>query len=180
EIPADAPSRHMSPRLFSPPRRRNPGISPDVEAVILKAMAQDPRKRYQTAADMYQAIAATGPLTTSSPLLKPTPPPVTPPVTPPVSLTPQRPGLPWRNMRGLALFVGLLILLLILPLLLVRQFLYPGTTSDPIKVWSAPNGELIGLSDGRYAFDTAADRLDTSLKMEAAGDLAKGDKARAR
>jgi serine/threonine protein kinase/ABC-type branched-subunit amino acid transport system substrate-binding protein len=176
EIPADAPSRHMSPRLFSPPRRRNPRISPEVEAVILKAMAQDPRKRYQTAADMYRAIAATGPLAISPSLPKPTP----PPVTPPVSLTPQRPGSPWQNRRGVALLVGLLILLLIFPLLLVWHFFYPGAMPDPIKVWSAPNGEPIGLSDGRYAFDTAADRLDASLKIEAARDLAKGDKARAR
>jgi ABC-type branched-subunit amino acid transport system substrate-binding protein len=79
----------------------------------------------------------------------------------------------------LALLVGLLILLLVLPLSFVWLFLHPGTP-DPIKAWTAPNGELIGLSDGRYAFDTATDRLDASLKIEAAKDLAKGDKAGAK
>jgi ABC-type sulfate transport system substrate-binding protein len=69
ELPADAPSRHINPGLFVPPRQLNPSISPAVEAIILKAMAEDPQNRYQTAADMYRAIAATGLVSTSSTLL---------------------------------------------------------------------------------------------------------------
>jgi serine/threonine protein kinase len=60
ELPADSPSRRINPTLFVPPRRLNPRISPAVEAIILKAMEEDPPDRYQTAADMYRAIAATG------------------------------------------------------------------------------------------------------------------------
>src|SRR5205085_1613953 len=86
----------------------------------------------------------------------------------------------WQNRRLLALLIGLLILILIFPLLLLRQLFYPGTKPDAIKVWSAPNGELIGLSDGRYTFDTAADRLDASLKVAASKDLAQGDKTGAK
>src|SRR5262249_19512440 len=107
EVPADAPNRRMNARLFSPPRRLNPRISPTVEAVTLKALAEDPRKRYQTAADMYQAITATGLVAASSSLLKPIP----SPVTPPVPLGPQR-SRPWQNKRGLTLLIGLLVLLL--------------------------------------------------------------------
>jgi len=65
EQPSDSPSRRVNPALFSTPRQLNPRISPAVEAVILKAMAEDPQDRYQTAIEMYQAIAATG-LATSS------------------------------------------------------------------------------------------------------------------
>src|SRR5262249_50289602 len=148
-------------------------ISPVVETVILKAMAEDPKKRYQTVADMYQAIDSTGLVATSASSLKPIP----PPVTPPVSSGSRWPRLPWQNRKWLALLAGLLILLLVFPLLLVWLFFSSRAVPDPIKVWSTPNGELIGLSDGRYAFDTATDRLDASLKTQASNDLAKGDKA---
>src|SRR5262249_2811790 len=87
--------------------------------------------------------------------------------------------LPVGNRRRLALLVGLLILLLVLPLPFVWPLLHSGK-SDPIRAWTASHDELIGLSDGRYAFDTATDRLDASLKLEAAKDLAKGDKAGAK
>lgn len=43
----------------------------------------------------------------------------------------------------------------------------------------ASDGELIGLSDGRYTFDTATDRLDVSLKVAASHDLAQGNRAEA-
>ncbi len=59
-LPVDAPSRRINPTLFSPPRQLNPRISPAVEAIILKAMAEDPPDRYQTAIDMYRAIVDTG------------------------------------------------------------------------------------------------------------------------
>lgn len=69
ELPADSPSRRVNPTLFIPPRQLNPKISPAVEAIILTAMAEDPPSRYQTAADMYRAIAATGLANTSNALL---------------------------------------------------------------------------------------------------------------
>jgi serine/threonine protein kinase/ABC-type sulfate transport system substrate-binding protein len=68
EMPIDASSRRMNSTLFTPPRRLNPYISPTIEAVILKAMAQDPQDRYQTAAGMYRAIASAGLTSTSGPL----------------------------------------------------------------------------------------------------------------
>jgi ABC-type branched-subunit amino acid transport system substrate-binding protein len=176
ELPADAPSRRINPTLFSTPRELNPKLSPAVEAVILKAMADDPKDRYQTAADMYQAIDATGLVTlpsstgltaTSSSLSKPVPPLVTPP--PPQGKRPS----PVRKPGRLTLLVGLLlILLLALVLPLAWSFLHPGA-SGPIKAWTVPNGELIGLSDGRYAFDT--DRDNASLKNEASKKFTEGD-----
>jgi serine/threonine protein kinase len=60
ELPADAPSRRINPTSFSTPRQLNPNISPAVEAVILKAMAEEPQDRYQSAIDMYRAVVATG------------------------------------------------------------------------------------------------------------------------
>jgi len=35
-----------------PPSRKNPGISPELDAVVLKALAKNPDNRYQTAAEM--------------------------------------------------------------------------------------------------------------------------------
>jgi serine/threonine protein kinase/ABC-type branched-subunit amino acid transport system substrate-binding protein len=95
--------------------------------------------------------------------------------------------LPWwqgllsgvRNRKRLTLIAGLLILALFLGLV-VFQFIWPLFYSDPIKAWTTSNGELIGLSDGRYAFDTGSDRVDVSLKKQAAEKLAAGDKAEAK
>ena len=41
-----------------PPRQHYPGISPQLEAIILKAMAKDPKQRYPTALEFEQALAA--------------------------------------------------------------------------------------------------------------------------
>ncbi len=60
KVPVASFSRRVNSTLFSAPRQLNPHISPTVEAVILKAMAEEPRDRYQTAAAMYRAIVATG------------------------------------------------------------------------------------------------------------------------
>jgi serine/threonine protein kinase len=69
ELPADSPSRRVNPTLFVPPRRLNPRISLAVDAIILKAMEENPSDRYQTAADMYHAIVATGLASTTNTLL---------------------------------------------------------------------------------------------------------------
>lgn len=59
-LPADAPSRQIHPTVFVTPRRINPRISAKTEAIVLKAMEQQPQKRYQSAGEMYRAIVATG------------------------------------------------------------------------------------------------------------------------
>jgi serine/threonine-protein kinase len=60
ELPADSPSRRANPSIFSRPRQLNPNISPAVEAIVLKAMAEEPQNRYPTVADMFNEIVATG------------------------------------------------------------------------------------------------------------------------
>jgi len=65
-VPADAPTRRINPLAFEKPRQLNPRISKDTEYIVLKAMAEEPKDRYQSAADMFQAIVANGvvPITT--------------------------------------------------------------------------------------------------------------------
>jgi serine/threonine-protein kinase len=48
----------MPARPLEPPRRLNPGLSQQVEQVILKAMALNPSQRYQAATEMDQELAA--------------------------------------------------------------------------------------------------------------------------
>src|SRR5215471_7043295 len=60
EVPTDAPTRRINPQVFEAPRQLNPGITPKVEAIVLKAMEQEPKDRFQSAAEMFQAIMASG------------------------------------------------------------------------------------------------------------------------
>ena len=43
-----------------PPRSRRPGLPGDWDAVVLKALAKDPRRRFQSANEMKSAIEALG------------------------------------------------------------------------------------------------------------------------
>ena len=65
-LPADSPSRRINPQVFVRPRQLNQHISPTTEAIILKAMADDPKDRYQSAAEMYQAVISSGIVTTGT------------------------------------------------------------------------------------------------------------------
>jgi len=65
EVPADAPTRRINPQLFQTPRQLNPRISQAAENIVLKAMEQEPKDRFQSTAEMAQAIMASG-VTTST------------------------------------------------------------------------------------------------------------------
>src|SRR5260370_15805625 len=66
-VPTDAPTRRINPPLFENPRRLNPAISIETERISLTAMAEEPRDRYHTAAQMPQPLAAGGALPPPSP-----------------------------------------------------------------------------------------------------------------
>jgi hypothetical protein len=58
--PPDAATRRVNPLTFEKPRKLNPLISKNTENIILKAMEEDPKNRFQSAAAMAQAIMASG------------------------------------------------------------------------------------------------------------------------
>jgi serine/threonine protein kinase len=67
ETPVDSPTRRVNPQAFETPRQLNPAISPATEAIVLKAMGDEPQDRFQSAAEMYQAIVASGVVPPNSP-----------------------------------------------------------------------------------------------------------------
>ncbi len=78
-VPPDAPTRRINPTAFEKPRQLNPRISQATENIILKAMAEDPQNRFQSASAMYQEILASGVVgqlsLTSLPAISPVPAP---------------------------------------------------------------------------------------------------------
>ncbi len=86
--PADAATRRVNPLAFKAPRQLNPRLSQATERVILKAMAEDPKDRYQSAAEMYQAIASSGVVPVTNMAMRTMIPPPPSPGLPPLPTAP--------------------------------------------------------------------------------------------
>jgi ABC-type branched-subunit amino acid transport system substrate-binding protein len=104
------------------------------------------------------------------------------PVSPPVADHPQPPlpPKPKRFLFGINRGAVVLIFLLIFALIFVSIFssiVWPPPPLQGIGTFKAPNGELIGISDGRYPFDT--ERASGPHKNEAAKALQQNKAAEA-
>jgi serine/threonine protein kinase len=91
EMPADAPTRRVNPQAFIPPRQLNPAITPSTEAIVLKAMGENPQDRYQSAAEMAQAIVTSGIVQPNSPGLPTSGPLLGLPISQPLAAYPTTP-----------------------------------------------------------------------------------------
>lgn len=148
ETPVSIALQHIEAEPPSP-RRLNPYIPPAVEAIVLRALAKDPRERYPSAREMRQALERyrLAGLETTGPLPQPVPPPAptvprsapeavpTPSARPAARVTPARRATPARS-TGLGP-VGITLLVLIgvgvisLVLLLLRLFYPPNPPAPP-------------------------------------------------
>jgi serine/threonine-protein kinase len=159
---------------LEPPRRKRAGIPPQVEAVVLKAMAKDPTDRFQSADEMRLALEAIELGDDAEPLLAPDP-------TPPAGIVPKAPKNRRPAVPLVALGVVAVVALAVAAWLLAGQ----GTRSDlagrtpaagasgNIKVVEATpfdpegqdgreNNELAGLAvDGDPSTAWATDRYKT-------------------
>jgi serine/threonine protein kinase/ABC-type branched-subunit amino acid transport system substrate-binding protein len=70
------------------------------------------------------------------------------------------------------------IFVLVLSFGSIAFFTLKGSVSSPrgIRIINKPFNQQIGISDGTYAFDTSAGRVDAALKIQAAAKFAQGDK----
>ncbi|MDP2661533.1 MAG: protein kinase [Dehalococcoidia bacterium] len=128
-----------------PPRQVNGRIPPSIEAIILKALAKDPRERFLSAAQMGKALSDclarsqedTGKLRLAAPVA-----PIPVPVSfPPASQHPSarlrsagRRTFPWGPMIGAMALVGMVVWLTILSPALIRKFVPGPTSSTPTPV----------------------------------------------
>jgi len=193
-----------APFAYPPVRSINPRLSPEVERVLSRALKLNIDERYQSAIAMKHDIdeilinrfgvsGKPNPLivadkSTVNIQLQPPPsppsPPLPPPPPPPAGSPPVMGSGPPVTSRqpplGRRLLPIVLVFLIIaggLTAYLVRpRSPLPGPLrSSSIGASQAPDGEYIGISDGTYAFDT--NRLDGTLKSQAADKLKKGDTA---
>ena len=123
-----------------PPSTHDPALAPEVDAVVLKAMAKNPQNRYATADAMREDLlrAAVGDPVEATPLL---PPDALPAVRPVGSTRVDGPGAYGSRTRALVYGAfGLLLLAIVLALaLLVR-----GLLTDPQLFVETP--DVVGLS----------------------------------
>jgi serine/threonine protein kinase len=171
--PIDAPARVLHPQNFKTPRQINPGVSNRVERIVLKAMEKDPEDRFQTAAEMYQAIDAykvgAGVVRSGT---------VTAAAANPQQWAKSFTVLPPKGSKGWIAFVSIPIIVMILLATLLLRFLLPGQVESPDDIglnsigpggigMYTINGEDVGISDGKYAFDTNRDGKGKDYKIQA-------------
>jgi serine/threonine-protein kinase len=129
-----------------PPRELNPEIPPELEAVVLKAMAKDVSQRYQSADELLQDMDEYR-LSTTEPLPHITPaeveliPPVTiPPDVPPISrsgeLTKESYARRHRRANKVSLLFGILLVLLFAGTVFIFLWNYwlKDIFSDPVRI----------------------------------------------
>ncbi len=118
----ELPSRVLEGRAISP-RQWNPELPEEVEAIIFKLMEKDPNRRFQSAKELDQALAALEQKWTAPPpppireRLETRPPPPPPPIRERLETRPTPPPRPWYQrprVYGLGLVgVGLILALLV-------------------------------------------------------------------
>ncbi len=187
----------MMDHVSSPPpplRSKNAFIPPAVEEVVMKALAKNPQQRYPTVLAFAQALeqvcniqkpysVANLPVMTnihpqyttdqyttgynsSQALIS----------TPTIRQVPARLSR-FKKSHALLLLLSLAILLSSIPIYNYASSNFAHTTTsllpDTIGVAKAPDGELIGISDGTFIFDTQSSAA--ALKEQAAQKLKQGD-----
>lgn len=116
QAPPSATDRIVNPASLAPPRSLTPGISPNTEAAILRAMALQPDARFGSAAEIRATLMGGVPSPPPSPV-QPAPQPAAervPPVSPPA---PSSRPLPWFWIGagiGTLILMGLCCLALVL------------------------------------------------------------------
>ncbi len=149
-------SHHHLHEKPTPPRQHNPQIPACVERALLKALAKKRTERYPNVSAFVTALTAHNP--------------------PPKPRTSRR--FPLLAGGALAL-IALLLLSLSIPQLINHLPFLPTAGDDGIRVTSV-DGEDIGISDGRYVFDTNRDSKDAvALKIKASASLRNGDRDKA-
>src|SRR2546425_1905999 len=177
--------------FFHPPARRlNPAVTPRMEEILVQALRLSALQRYARVADMERDLTA---LITSSPAQQELPKPVTDPLR--LSTAQMRERSHNNSLLQVSIFAGIGVLLLIFFLF---AFLRPvasvvtpakqNATSNFVtqQQGAALNTELaletqafqkngIGVSNGRFVFDTYAGRVDVDLKKQAAQAIQQGN-----
>ncbi|MGC9398146.1 MAG: serine/threonine protein kinase [Anaerolineae bacterium] len=93
QAPPTATERMVNPGSLRPIRHLNPGVSPHVEAALLRALALQPQDRFQSAPEMRRALQQPAPQQPQPPPY--TPPPVAPPPGQKAPSTSPRRTPPW-------------------------------------------------------------------------------------
>jgi serine/threonine protein kinase len=131
-----------------PIRHWNPGISPWLDAVVLRGLAKDPDQRYSGCGELRRALdaAAAGlePPPLPPPVTRPVPPPIPPPL-PTAARVPLPPPVPQaaaRSRSGLLLGIGLgavlaLALLIVLGIALSNNTTDSGDTAEEPEIETA-------------------------------------------
>lgn len=180
--------------FFHPPARRlNPTVSPRMEEILVQALRLSAPQRYVRVADMERDLTA---LNVPYPAQQGLPTPVTDPLR--LSAAQMRERSRRSGLLNVGIFAAVCVLLLIVFLFAIMRPMTSVVTPTDLAKQNATatgvsqqqtkalNAELalemqtyqkkgIGMSDGRFVFDTYEGRSDVDLKQQAAHAIQQGD-----
>ncbi|MBE3560410.1 MAG: ABC transporter substrate-binding protein [Ktedonobacteraceae bacterium] len=182
------PHERMS--FFYPPARRlNPTVSPRMEAILAKELRLTLSERYHRAADMQADLVALLPTYSSPDQESSAHSPATPatPAPPLAALSSSKKKYGFFRSRASTitiLFASLALCLLLIPLLFFLFFNQGARQQAIFQQELAHEQQLftqkgIGISDGRFVFDTYPGRSNVVLKQQAAHAIQQADLANA-
>lgn len=165
---ADTPFATVHDHIYTPlpmPSSVNPNIEPDVERMLLKALAKDPNDRFATVDELLQALEFTmgQQLTVASKTKKPTK------IDTPPAATKKESGVPWWGWAGAAvLLVICLAIAALLGLAMFRQGRQ--NTAPPNQPVAAPVADIPSESEDTVQPVTAEQETQQNSEIESSSD----------
>ena len=151
-----------------PPRELDPSLPPDLNDIVMLAMAKDPAQRFQTADAFQNALSAiSGPAIPQPPAMPQPKPQTLPPITPAPAVSAQRNTRLWYMLAGSAATVAVIAA----GIIEIPKYLHTGAAGKPDVTQSAPAPQPPAQSVETPALQQAPTEAPTQAPTQAPAEM---------